>query len=80
MNERNERILADLEARGLEIGGVIGSNMTGKLQVLMYDHKGLVTGISEKTTHVALYSKESVETRGMREIFTVSGVKNTEES
>ena len=71
---RTERILEDLALRELGIGGIIALNREGQIVCLSYDANGLVSKISQGENVVALYGKTSMETRGMRELFTL-GVK-----
>jgi len=71
-----ERIIEDLELRGVTLAGVIAvDNETKELKVITYDNLGLVASISQGDNAIALYGKATAETRAMREIFTLEATK-----
>ena len=71
-----QRILKDLELRGVTLAGVIAvDNTTKTLKVITYDSLGLVTDITQGDNAITLYGKADAGTRAMRELFTLEATK-----
>lgn len=67
-----QRIIEDLELRGVTLAGVIAITKDKQLKVITYDGLGLVDSITQGDNAIALYGKASVDTSAMRELFTLS--------
>ena len=74
--EAMDRILKDLELRGITLAGVIGvDSKNGQLRVITYDSLGLVDSITQGDNAITLYGKASANTGAMRELFTLSNAR-----
>ena len=71
-----ERIIEDLELRGLTLAGVIAVTEDKQLKVITYNGLGLVDSITQGDKAIQLYGKADVNTRAMRELFTLSAPAN----
>lgn len=75
IEEWQQKVIQDINDRGLFIGGFIVGDGDGNLQYLRYDANGFVSDISSPRNTISIYGKDNAETRAMNEIITVSGIK-----
>jgi len=70
-NTRTNKIITDVEERGLSLTTVIAINENDELVALSYNDHGLVSNISQGDKVISLYGKATADTNAMRELFTI---------